>query len=278
MEVEGKDGKYRAEEENDTVYSFSGKVNPPPAMSRSLATMKKMGIDPSKVEVGEELRNFVPALSIEDYLKRFKTASSYSEQRELRSLAMAEENRYRQLYAKKMALQDHPLVKKKDLFLLSAYDNYDAFSVRPLSKEEKDTPRVFVNEKRREAGSMSIVDKQTFDLHWRIFSERILDIVSWDNIFIAGGSVLACLLPPPPKAVKNNKTLRHYFHEDQYAGSDIDLFIYGLNEEEGKKKLAEIYEAVCNEIPYTALAFRSAYAVTIVSQFPYRHIQIILRL
>ena len=45
-----------------------------------------------------------------------------------------------------------------------------------------------------------------------------------------------------------------------------------------RKKLEEIYEAVCNEIPYTALAFRSAYAISIVSQFPYRHIQIILRL
>ena len=45
-----------------------------------------------------------------------------------------------------------------------------------------------------------------------------------------------------------------------------------------RKKLNEIYEAVCNEIPNTALAFRSAYAISIVSQFPYRHIQIVLRL
>lgn len=45
-----------------------------------------------------------------------------------------------------------------------------------------------------------------------------------------------------------------------------------------RKKLEEIYEAVCNEIPFPVLAFRSAYAISIVSQFPYRHIQIILRL
>ena len=45
-----------------------------------------------------------------------------------------------------------------------------------------------------------------------------------------------------------------------------------------RNKLKEIYEAVCNEIPYNVLAFRSAYAISIVSQFPYRHIQIILRL
>ena len=45
-----------------------------------------------------------------------------------------------------------------------------------------------------------------------------------------------------------------------------------------RKKLNEIYEAVCNEIPNTALAFRTAYAISIVSQYPYRHIQIVLRL
>ena len=45
-----------------------------------------------------------------------------------------------------------------------------------------------------------------------------------------------------------------------------------------RKKLEDIYEAVCNEIPYPVIAFRSAYAISIVSQFPYRHIQIILRL
>lgn len=45
-----------------------------------------------------------------------------------------------------------------------------------------------------------------------------------------------------------------------------------------REKLKEIYEAVCNEIPYPVIAFRSAYAISIVSEFPYRHIQIILRL
>lgn len=64
-----------------------------------------------------------------------------------------------------------------------------------------------------------------------------------------------------------------------YKSSDIDLFIYGLEtEEEANKKLAEIYEAICESIPVTAICFRSTHAVTIISEYPYRHIQVILRL
>ncbi len=59
---------------------------------------------------------------------------------------------------------------------------------------------------------------------------------------------------------------------------DIDLFVYGLTEEEANKKLVEIYEAITDALPVKAICFRSKHAVTIVSQFPYRHIQIILRL
>lgn len=43
-------------------------------------------------------------------------------------------------------------------------------------------------------------------------------------------------------------------------------------------KLEEIYEAVREAIPETAIAFRSQHAVTIISKYPYRHIQIVLRL
>jgi hypothetical protein len=51
-----------------------------------------------------------------------------------------------------------------------------------------------------------------------------------------------------------------------------------LDEESANKKLEEIYEAVCEGIPEKAIAFRSQHAITIVSKYPYRHIQIVLRL
>ena len=54
--------------------------------------------------------------------------------------------------------------------------------------------------------------------------------VNWNNVFCAGGSVLACLLHPPAEYDRDNKTRRDYFHNVAYAGSDVDLFLYGLDE------------------------------------------------
>ena len=102
--------------------------------------------------------------------------------------------------------------------------------------------------------------------------------MNWDNVFAAGGSVLGCLLRPPAAYDVDNKTRRDYFHNVGYAGSDVDLFLYGLNEEEGIAKLDEVYNAIVDACPHEVVAIRSAFAITIVSQYPFRHVQIVLRL
>ncbi|KAK8789860.1 hypothetical protein WA158_006640 [Blastocystis sp. Blastoise] len=249
-----------------------------PAMSRTTNRMRELGIDPSMVEVDPALLNWKPSMTIDEYLEKYKSSSTPEELETLRVAAVAEENKYRELYAKKAALPDHEYLKNKDLFMIPVYGNEECFKSQNPNPNEDSSKILFPLEKRRKAGDSAISSQSDFQRNWRIFSERLLDIVNWDNVFVAGGSILACLLPVPTGADKNFKTLRKYYHEDVYSGSDIDLFIYGLNEEQGKEKLKEIYEAVCNEIPYNVIAFRSAYAISIVSQFPYRHIQIILRL
>ncbi|RIA83139.1 hypothetical protein C1645_699703 [Glomus cerebriforme] len=50
-----------------------------------------------------------------------------------------------------------------------------------------------------------------------------------------------------------------------------ELSLYSLN-------WSNIYETVCNTIPWEVACFRSKHCVTILSQYPYRHIQIVLRL
>ena len=75
---------------------------------------------------------------------------------------------------------------------------------------------------------------------------------------------------------QDNRTRRNYYHKVAYKSSDVDLFIYGLDSEEAaNKKIEEIYESVCEAIPNPVIAFRSKNAITLVSQFPYRHIQIV---
>ena len=41
-----------------------------PAMSRTLATMKEMGVDPSKVEVDESLKTYSLSMTAEDYVQQ----------------------------------------------------------------------------------------------------------------------------------------------------------------------------------------------------------------
>jgi hypothetical protein len=85
---------------------------------------------------------------------------------------------------------------------------------------------------------------------------------------------LSCLLPIPQKYGVSPRKTRDWYHDISYRDSDIDLFIYGLDEEAAKQKMIEIYEAVCNSIPWAVACFRSKHCVTILSQYPYRHIQV----
>lgn len=205
------------------------------AMSRTQASMDKLGIDATKIEVEEELKSYNLEVTADNYIESFKNCKDFSSMEQLRKRVNDEEHMLRRIYAKKAALAEKPILKEKYPLLVPVFGNEDIFDCVALSKEEKNTPKAFPLEgKRKSAGTRSIVDRAGFATNWRIFSENLLTLVNWDNVFVAGGAVLACLLPPPPKATKNYKCLRKYFHEDVYAGSDIDLFLYGLNEEEGK--------------------------------------------
>jgi hypothetical protein len=86
------------------------------------------------------------------------------------------------------------------------------------------------------------------------------------------------MLRPPAEFDVDNRTRRDYFHNVAYAGSDVDLFLYGLDEAAGLAKLDEVFKAVVDACPHEVIAIRSAFAINIVSQYPYRHVQIVLRL
>lgn len=61
----------------------------------------------------------------------------------------------------------------------------------------------------------SIVSKQQFLANFEEFTQGCLRNISWDNLFIAGGAILGCLSS----------------NQDGYRSSDIDLFIYGIEDE-----------------------------------------------
>ncbi|VUC21847.1 unnamed protein product [Clonostachys rosea] len=108
----------------------------------------------------------------------------------------------------------------------------------------------------------------------------------WSNIIAAGSSALLPLLPRRDDvgivfnpAVEN--PLETYFQQIASA-SDIDLFLYGLDEDQATRKIIQIESTIRkNQRLHTdgGLTLRTNNAITFISpRWPHRHVQIILRL
>ena len=124
--------------------------------------------------------------------------------------------------------------------------------VFPLQAENHENPQHLTHvPKRLPEGQMSIVPSLSEFKHnfLDLFGEGLLRSMSWDNVVAAGGAIGGCLTPIPKEHAGNNQTKRTFYHNIAYSGSDIDLFLYGLDEEGGKQKLLEIYEAMNDVCP-----------------------------
>ncbi|KAG8950958.1 hypothetical protein FRC04_007022 [Tulasnella sp. 424] len=135
---------------------------------------------------------------------------------------------------------------------------------------------------RRKDGELSMASSlEDFKTRWAIFSEGALSqLTNWNNVIVAGGAVVACLAPLPEYVVKqgSKRALRKYYHSEAFPASDVDLFLYGLTPAEAEEKCIEIYNAVRDSVPWEVCAIRTKNAVSIHCQYPYRPIQIILRI
>ncbi|KAJ4286829.1 hypothetical protein N0V90_013081 [Kalmusia sp. IMI 367209] len=148
------------------------------------------------------------------------------------------------------------------------------------SQEEKERyVMALVESERRKNGSPAIVqDLKEFQQNFALFCESSLVDLDWTNVVAAGSSVVTCLLPVPEQCKRSKRALRQYYHETIAPASDVDLFIYGLNEEEAIKKIIEIEQRIKDSILTETTTIRTKNAITIASQYPTRHIQIVLRI
>jgi hypothetical protein len=78
----------------------------------------------------------------------------------------------------------------------------------------------------------SIASYNKFVAHWQMCSHGQFEGVDMSNIFIAGGSVLSCMLPE--------------CSYENLGASDIDCFVYGLSPEQATTRVLEVVEAICN--------------------------------
>lgn len=168
---------------------------------------------------------------------------------------------------------------------------------------------------RRKEGSPAMVESlEAFKKNWGIFTENSLSQLSldWSNVVAAGGSVQACLVPLPKTATASKMAIRKYYHDKAFPSSDIDLFLYGLTAGEvgyilsSDIFLADIYvgRPSARSLPFMrlfAIPFlgmlpaseqsirfqfivsgiwysQEAVLIEFLAQYPYRSVQIVLRL
>jgi len=151
-----------------------------------------------------------------------------------------------------------------------------------------------------------------FTRRFHILTYHMFEKLNWNNIFIAGGSILACLLPIPDDVSHDKKGLRDYYHgtihnyfsslsektvifpaNTGFQNSDFDIFLYGLNEKQASEKIDELYYTIkSSKANYESdseddesnfsgdevVVLRTARTITLTCGFPRRHVQIVLRL
>ncbi|EFE42592.1 ankyrin repeat protein [Trichophyton verrucosum HKI 0517] len=135
------------------------------------------------------------------------------------------------------------------------------------------------DEDRRPNGSPAVVTSfKEFQTNFNLFSESSLSDLDWSNVIAAGSSVVTALLPVPDEYKESKRQLRHFYHEKFAPASDVDLFIYGLNEEQTIEKIKQIEQKIKDSILYETTSIRTKNTITIVSQYPTRHVQVVLRI
>ncbi|KAF2109716.1 hypothetical protein BDV96DRAFT_502176 [Lophiotrema nucula] len=181
---------------------------------------------------------------------------------------------------------DHPALKDQYLNITPVFVDGQEKDVkihaRDLEAETVEEKERYVmtlgDGERRPNGEPAIVqDLGDFQKNFALFCESSLVDLDWSNVVAAGSSVVTCMLPVPTKYSKSKKALRQYYHENIAPASDVDLFIYGLNEEEATKKIIQIEQRIKDSILTETTTIRTKNAITIASQYPTRHVQIVLR-
>ncbi|KAL2074939.1 hypothetical protein VTL71DRAFT_8719 [Oculimacula yallundae] len=194
------------------------------------------------------------------------------------------ENELRKVYAQQ---PEHELVRGgKDVNLVPIFAGHEQalkIRARSLETESDDVKSKYImplnDQDRKPNGSPAVVSSfKDFQKNFNLFSESSLADLDWNNVVAAGSAVTTALLPVPEKWAGSKRSLREYYHEHLAPASDVDLFIYGLNEEEGLEKIRQIEKNIKDSILHETTTIRTKNAITIASQYPTRHVQIVLRL
>uniref|UniRef100_A0A6B2KWG6 Poly [ADP-ribose] polymerase n=1 Tax=Arcella intermedia TaxID=1963864 RepID=A0A6B2KWG6_9EUKA len=172
-----------------------------------------------------------------------------------------QEDQFRELFVKE---RQHYKLSDPYLNLLDVFEEPEQFVYSP---EYSKNITMVLGKMRNLNPQCSVVEQEEFTRNFEEFTGGVLKGIDWDNILVAGGGVLGPLL-----------NINEETRKKSFADSDIDIFIYGLTPEEATNKMEEIFYVIQSNTNASGEIIRSRNAVTIVGQYPIRHIQIILRI
>ncbi|KKK26957.1 hypothetical protein ARAM_004358 [Aspergillus rambellii] len=182
---------------------------------------------------------------------------------------------------------EHPAGAENVLNLVPLFDANGSTDVRirarNLAAESDEAKSKYLlplkDEARKPNGSLATVSSiRQFQTNFNLFSENSLSDLDWSNVVAAGSAVTTSLLPVPEDLADSKRGLRQFYHEKFAPASDVDLFLYGLTEEQAIEKIKQIERCIKDSILTETSTIRTKHAITIVSQYPTRHVQIVLRL
>lgn len=166
----------------------------------------------------------------------------------------------------------HPSISQPNVVPVFAGHETDIrIQARNVEAESAKEKEAFImplkDEDRRANGSPAVVQSlKDFRTNFNVFSESALVDFDWSNVVAAGSSVVTSLLAVPEKHSGSKRALRSYYHEQLAPASDIDLFIYGLDEEQAKQKIKQIEQNIRDAILVETTTVRTKNAITIASQ------------
>lgn len=189
----------------------------------------------------------------------------------------------RELFAQE---PDHPVLRDHFVNVVPVFEDHTndiKIRARNLSAETAGEMESYImplkDADRKPNGSPAVVQSlKEFQHNFNVFSELSLADLDWNNVIAAGSSVVTSLLPVPEEYRGSKRALRQYYHEVVAPASDVDLFLYGLTEEEAIEKIKQIEKKIRDAILQETTTIRTKNAITIASQHPIRHVQIVLRL
>ncbi|KAH8806113.1 ankyrin repeat protein [Xylogone sp. PMI_703] len=176
--------------------------------------------------------------------------------------------------------------------LVPVYDGHEnSFKIRTIDRETADSEKYLMplsDDELETGGAPAITTSlEEYQRNFEAFTHGVLAGLDWSNIVVAGSSALLPLLSRRKEVnIKDDlnveNPLETYFQTIASA-SDIDIFIYGLDSEDAAiKRILELEAAVRKNqrlLPGAGLTLRSENAITFISpKWPYRHVQVILRL